>query len=437
MKHFLLTIGIICLITSCSKNSSAPPVVPGISSFAPQVTGPGYQLTIAGSNFSATASQNTVTINGVSATVVSASSGVLKVTVPDGATSGKIAISVNGQTTTSGASLQIVKLTVSAFAGSGVAGATDGPGSTASFNGLFGIACDAGGNLFVNDAFNNKIRKITPDGTVSTFAGTGAEGNTDGPVATATFKGLKGICFDKAGNIYVSNGGYKNIRKITTDNMVSTFAGSLTGASGQADGTGTAATFGDPENVVTDANNYVFVADEGNQTIRKITPGATVTTFAGSSNTPGLIDGTAGAAKFSSPEALGIDPSNNLFVGESFNNTIRKVTPGAVVTTYAGNGTRGNEDGTGVTSFYYPSGIAVDASGNLFVVDRFNRSIRMVKPSGEVATLAGGNIQKQASIAGVGYNAAFSDPTSIAIDKNGVLYVTDYGGNKVMKITVQ
>ncbi len=104
---------------------------------------------------------------------------------------------------------------------------------------------------------------------------------------------------------------------------------------------------------------------------------------------------------------------------------------------YAGNGTRGNEDGTGVTSFYYPSGIAVDALGNLFVVDRFNRSIRMVKPSGEVATLAGGNIQKQACIAGIGYNAAFNDPTSIAIDKNGVLYVTDYGGNKVMKITVQ
>ncbi len=333
MKHYLLIIGIICLITSCSKNSSTPPVVPGISSFAPHITGPGYQLTIAGSNFSATASQNTVTINGVAATVVSATAGVLKVTVPDDATSGKIVISVNGQTTTSGASLQIVKLTVTAFAGSGVAGATDGQGSTASFNGLFGIACDAGGNLFVNDAFNYKIRKITPDGTVSTFAGTGAAGNTDGPVSTATFKGLKGICFDKAGNIYVSNGGYNNIRKITTDNMVSTFAGSLAGASGKADGTGTAATFADPENVVADADNNVFVADDGNQTIRKITPDATVTTFAGS-NMGGLIDGTGGAARFSSPEALAIDPSNNLFVGESFNNTIRKVTPGAVVTTY-------------------------------------------------------------------------------------------------------
>ncbi|MDP5201865.1 SMP-30/gluconolactonase/LRE family protein [Flavobacterium sp. DG2-3] len=254
-------------------------------------------------------------------------------------------------------------------------GYADLPGSAARFDGPTGICLDKDGNLYITDAYNFKIRKITPSGTVSTLAGS-TQGYQDGPGATAKFSnGINGICADKNGNIYVADNDNYRIRKITPDGTVSTLAGSTFGF---ADGTGSSAKIWQPKGMCIDSNDNLYVVDRINQKIRKITPSGVVSTFAGS--TDGYTDGPAATAQFSYPERIGIDLQDNLYVSD-YSNTdflIRKITPAGMVSTVAGS-TIGFKDGpAAVAQFNNPFGICSDAAGNLYVADSGNGRIRKI-----------------------------------------------------------
>ncbi|MDP9042811.1 MAG: hypothetical protein M3N30_12585, partial [Bacteroidota bacterium] len=386
-------------------------------------------------NFSADPGSNAVTINGVAATVTSATSTLLTTVVPLSATTGKIVVTVKGQPSTSANNILIKNLMVTTLAGTGIGGVTDGPANTASFSSAWGIVSDGNGNYFIADAGNNKVRKLSSAGVVSTVAGTGVWGNNDGPAATATFGAVYGIALDSHGNIFVTILGRNNIREISTSGIVSTFAGDINGNTGSTDGIGTAARFNTPLGIAIDKNDNIFVMDASNLKVRKITPAGVVSTLAGSGLT-GSADGAGSAASFNNAWGLGIDANGNLYVCDVGNNKIRKVTQAGVVSTFAGSGVRGSADGPALSaSFSGAIGIVADQAGNFYVTDEENHRIRMISSDGQVYTLAGnGDI---ASKDGSGNFASFSHPLGITIDASGVMAVVDNGTQKIRKIVVQ
>ena len=268
---------------------------------------------------------------------------------------------------------------------------TLGATNNAAFDNPAGVVADSSGNVYVADSTNSAIRKITPTGMVSTFAGTpGLYGSVDATGVAARFSTPWGLAIDSAGNFYVADVGNATIRKITPAAVVTTLAGSSQNA-GSADGTGSAAQFYAPHGVAADAAGNVFVADTGNKTIRKITPAGAVTTLAGLAGASGWADGTGGAARFNRPTGVAVDTAGNVFVADTENFVIRKITPAGVVTTLAGQpGVNGMLDGTGSgAQLNYPFVITIDSAGNLFVSEELRYTIRKITAAGVVTTIAG------------------------------------------------
>ena len=217
--------------------------------------------------------------------------------------------------------------------------------------------------MYVADQENHRIRKITTSGVVSTLAGS-TYGYADGTGTSAKFNYPFGVAVDGAGNVYVADQGNHRIRKITTSGVVSTLAGSTYG---YTDGTGTSAQFKYPIGVAVDGAGNVYVADQSNHRIRKITTSGVVSTLAGS--TQGYTDGTGTSAQFSYPRGVAVDGAGNVYVADRYNHRIRKITASGVVSTLAGS-SQGYTDGTGTSAkFDYPSGVAVDGAGNVYVAD--------------------------------------------------------------------
>jgi len=326
---------------------------------------------------------------------------------------------------------------VTTVAGSaGVRGSADGTGAAASFNTPSSVATDSSGNVYVADTFNHTIRKITPAGVVTTLAGSaGVFGSADGTGAAASFNFPRGVATDSSGNVYVADTFNSTIRKITPAGVVTTLAGSA-GVGGSADGTGAAARFNLPRGVATDSSGNVYVADSSNSTIRKITPAGVVTTLAGSAGVFGSADGTGAAASFTSPYGVATDSSGNVYVADTDNSTIRKITPAGVVTTVAGSaGVFGSADGTGAAArFNNPIGVATDSSGNVYVADTNNHTIRKITPAGAVTTLAG-SAGVIGSADGTGAAASFNRPFGVATDSSGNVYVADLSNHTIRKIT--
>jgi sugar lactone lactonase YvrE len=319
----------------------------------------------------------------------------------------------------------------------GGSGNANGTGAAASFNYPNGIATDSAGNVYIADTGNNAIRITTPAGLVTTLAGTGTawvSGSADGVGAAASFHSPTGVCIDSAGNVYVADNNNHTIRKITPARVVSTLAGTA-GVSGSADGTGAAATFNYPTGVATDSAGNVYVTDGNNHTVRKITPAGRVTTLAGTPGVTGSANGAGAAARFNRPYGIAIDKTDNVYVVDSFNNTIRKVTPSGMVTTLAGTaGVSGSADGTGAAArFSSPYGIGTDSTGNFYVTDVGNSTIRKITPAGLVTTLAG-TPGVTGSANGAGAAASFQ-AIGIAVDSAGYVYVADAGSNTIREIT--
>src|SRR6266480_4011660 len=272
-------------------------------------------------------------------------------------------------------------------------GSTDGTGSAARFNSPSGVARDNAGNTYVADTVNSTIRKITPAGVVTTFAGlAGSTGSVNGTGSAARFNGPAAVAIDSVGNIFVADTNNSTIRKITPGRVVSTFAG-LAGSTGSANGTGSTARFNFPSALAVDSANNIYVADTANSTIRKITPARVVSTFAGLAGSPGSANGTGSAARFNFPSGVIVDRAGtgNIYVGDTSNFTIRQITPAGVVTTLAGSpGMRGGTNGTGSAArFELPEGMAADSAGNVYVADTDASTIRKITPGGAVSTFAG------------------------------------------------
>ena len=306
-----------------------------------------------------------------------------------------------------------------------VNGATNGIGTNALFSDPAAIVADANGNFFVADSRNHAIRKITTNGVVTTFAGQlGVAGTANGTGAAAQFNSPSGLAFNTNGSFFVSDTGNSTIRKVTSAGVVTTFAG-IAGSSGFLDGAAASALFNSPLGIAVWTNGNIFVADSGNHCIRKIS-GSVVTTFAGSPQIWGSANGTGTNAQFNSPCGLKFDSLGSLFVSDANNNTIRKITPGGVVTTFAGAvGQDGANDGDlAAARFRGPAELAFDKKGNLFVADSFNQTIRKISTNGVVSTVCGA-----AGISGTnsGVNGAgkFFNPYGVAIAADGSLVVAD------------
>jgi sugar lactone lactonase YvrE len=320
----------------------------------------------------------------------------------------------------------------------GGAGNVNGTGGAARFYGAETVATDAAGNLYVADTYNSTIREITPAGVVTTIAGAPDKtGSTDGVNNNALFNFPQGIATDAAGNIYVADSGNFTIRKITSAGVVSTLAGTV-GVAGSADGTGAAAQFGELEGLATDAAGNIYAADAGNSTIRLITPAGVVTTLAGTAGVIGSADGTGAAAQFNTPQGVSVDATGNVYVADSGNDTIRMITPTGVVTTIAGTaGVAGWKDGTGpAAQFDTPQGIAVASNGDIYIADSYTDTIRMMTPAGVVTTIAGGPYV-QGDTDGAGPVARFRNPHGIIADAADNLYVADFSNDTIRVITPQ
>lgn len=330
----------------------------------------------------------------------------------------------------------------------GGAGNGDGTGDTARFNGPRSIAVDGDGNVYVADQGNHTIRKIAPTGVVTTLAGVAGLFDSDdsvsgdGPGDAARFYNPSGMAVDSDGNVYVADTNTSTIRKITPTGVVTTLAGTAH-AIGSTDDAGPAARFNRPSGVVVDGDSNIYVADQQNHTIRKITSAGVVTTVAGTADMPGSADGMGTAARFNDPSAIALDGIGNVYVADQKNHTIRKIDMASDVTTLAGDvttlagmaGTPGSANGTGADArFNGPAGVAVDRTGNVYVADQENHTIRKITPTGEVTTLAGSpGMRGRAD--GLGGRARFDGPSGVAIDGNGDLRVADQRNHTIRKVT--
>lgn len=298
------------------------------------------------------------------------------------------------------------------------------------------LSVSASGTLMVSDSSNNTIQIIGTSWAMTALAGSsGQQGSADGAGSAALFRQPNGVAVDSSGNVFIADTGNSIIRKITSAGVVTTLAGSSS-SQGYRDGNGTAAWFNSPSALTVDGVGNVYVADSGNAVIRKIAVDGTVTTLAGTAGSTGTADGTGATARFNQPSGIVVDSAGTLFVGDTYNQTVRKVTAAGVVTTLAGlAGVSGTADGTGTAaSFNQPRGLCVDVSGNLYVADTANSSIRKVTPAGVVTTFAGLSTIS-GLLDGTGLNAWFNQPRDVKIDASGNLFVADTGNAAIRKIT--
>jgi sugar lactone lactonase YvrE len=311
-----------------------------------------------------------------------------------------------------------------------------GPATGAGLGFPNGVALDSSGNLYIADG--GLVRKVTPAGTISTVAGGGSAVPGDGGPATgARLSGLCGIAVDSAGNLYIGETSSNVVRKVTPAGIISTVAGNrILGGSGDG-GSATAAALANPNGVALDSAGNLYIADLNNNRVRKVTPGGTISTVAGGSLTTDPGDGgPATKAYVGAPTGVAVDAAGNLYITEQLNCRVRKVTTDGTISTVAGNGNCGytNADGsaTGV-ALYYPKGVTVDIGGNVYVAA--SMWIRKVTPDGIISSIAGNGYLGYSGDGGPATDATLNNPTLLAADSAGRIYIADTFNNAVRMLT--
>jgi len=404
-----------------------------IHGFGPLEAAHGATLTIQGSLFSAVPSENSVTLNGVPATLISAVPNELKVVVPKSTLcSGPVRVTVAGETVVSAASFTYVP---TAAAVTTVAG----DGTTNLLNSPCGIAMGMGtdDNLYVTDFGNHRIRKITPQGVITTFAGTSSSepGHNDGIGANARFWEPCGITTDAKDSFYVTDGGADNgrIRRISMQAQVSSLADD---GQGFVENPASREKWNNPRGIVRGEDGNLYVADSNNHRIRKISPEGQVLTLAGN-GMPGSADGKAEEAQFHVPRGVAMDVAGNLYVADGANGRIRKVSPEGRVSTLS-DGQGFVENPGNVMPFRTPRSIAIDKTGILYVVEMDGHRIQQIAPSGKANIFVGNGIG--------GFKDGkreetpppqFHSPRELVIDTQGNLLLADYGNNRIRKIILE
>jgi sugar lactone lactonase YvrE len=409
------------LIQACKKENDTIPLT--ITAITPDTSPAEGVVTLTGTGFNADPVQNIVVLNGKNCSVTAASTNNLTIQIPAKAGSGNIQVTTNGQTAQSPEFTYQITALVSTFAGS-TRGYADGTGTEAKFTEIPAIVVNLEGSLYLSDQGNDKIRKITTSGLVSTFAGS-TRGHIDGTGASAQFTIPSGLTL--ANNIfYVTD--FHKVRTITAEGNVSTLAGS---DQGYTDGKGDAAKFFGPISIARAANGTLYIADYYNQKIRRVATDGTVVTLAGSE--PGYIDATGANAKFLNPASVTMATDGNLYVTDG-NSRIRKVTPSGEVSTFAGSG-QGYADGTLTSAkFANPNGLVIASDGSIYVADTDNHRIRKISSTGEVTTVAG---SEKGYADGKGTDAKFYWPVAIALASDSILYVSEVGNFTVRKIVLR
>lgn len=344
----------------------------------------------------------------------------------NGQASSSLAINPGGYSPIGSESLkyQGVQGVVTSIAGNGATGSVDGFGTAATIDFPNSITLDAQGNVYTTEFNLSRIRKISATtGEVTTVAGNGTKGFVNGIGTEAVFNTPYGLVFDSQGYLYVSEAGNQVIRKISPTNEVTTFAGC--GTAGYVDANGTLAAFKTPGGMAIDAQDNIYVVEQSGHRLRKISPTGEVTTIAGS-GLPGGDDGAGTSATFNGPRFVTLDAQANIYVTDQGGQRIRKVTQQGTVTTLYGNGT------ANPALFKDPCGIVVDSRGYIYLADRGYHRIREISPSGVFTTIAGNGATGFSD--GSGYAATFNQPIGLIMDAQGALYTTDAYNNRIRKI---
>lgn len=330
--------------------------------------------------------------------------------------------------------------TIAGTGGSGYAG-DNGPAVAAELANPFAIAIDAAGNMYIADRGNNRIRKISTSGIISTVAGTGTGGyNGDNiPATTAQLYDPTGVATDGAGNVYVADKANNRIRKIDNAGIISTVAGNGVGMFSGDGGIATNASLNTPRGIATDATGNLFIADQANQCVRKVNTSGIITTVAGNTiNGYSGDGGPATAASFRNPYAVAVDAAGNLYIADVDNARIRKVSAAGMTSTVAGNGTNGyNGDWVQATNatLYEPTGIAIDNYGTLYIADAWNHRIRAVSNTGIISTVAGSGVAGFSGDGASAMSAQLNNPYGIAVS-GGYIYVADNTNNRIRSVTL-
>ncbi|MBK6641052.1 MAG: IPT/TIG domain-containing protein [Bacteroidetes bacterium] len=434
--HLLFVMFLVLGITSCKddKDPVVPDNSPIINSIAPDSGPKGTVVTITGSKFSADPAAVQVYFNEVQASVTSTSANEIVVVVPAKAGTGKVRVVVGTDSGTGPVFNFVYTVSVSTFTGLGVAGFADGDASVAKFNFPRGMAIDQLDNIYVADELNQRIRIVAPNGTVTTFCGSGLAGHSDGTPAVAKFNSPYDVAYDGINNyIYVADKGNHCLRRLSISGYATTAAG-IPGSAGYVDGPGTSARLNSPTGVAVEGElASVYIADAGNHCIREHNYLEILSTFAGST-VSGQQDGIGASAKFSAPADIDWDTAGYLYVTDKVNHNIRRISMSKEVTTVAGIGIAGYQDGDGFQALFNgPEGISA-MNGGLVVADVANQRIRGIDAMLKVSSLAGDGTQGWGD--GTGAVAKFKNPGGVVRDSNGDYFIADTGNHLIRKLVI-
>ena len=393
-----------------------------------------------------------LTPNGIISTVNSAALGI----------PGSVAVDANGNLYAADfLRQQIFKLmpdgTSLAVAGTGVIGYSgdNGPATSAAFFNPFGISVDAIGNLYIADSGNYRVRMLSTSGIISTVAGNGkvALSGDNGPATSAQLLNPNGVTLDAGGNLYIADTWNNVIRKVTSNGIISTIAGFATGGSGANgfvgqngyggdNGPANLARLSGPVSVAVDSAGVIYFTDQGNHCIRKVGLSGIINAVAGICGTYGNSyfgdNGPATAAALNLPGGIAFDMGGNLYIADSGNNRVRKVGVNGVITTVAGNGVSAfnGDNGLAITAQLNPQGVAIDASGNLYIADGGNHRVRRVGVNGIITTVAGNGVAGYSGDNGPAISAQLNGPVSVKLDSSGNLYIADYYNERIRRVGI-
>ncbi|MBT2416343.1 hypothetical protein J7F01_29640, partial [Streptomyces sp. ISL-22] len=303
-----------------------------------------------------------------------------------------------------------------------------------------GLAADDAGNLYVVDTDNHRVRRVAADGTITTIAGTGTAGfsGDGGQAVEAQLSSPEGLILDRAGNLYIADDHNQRVRRVSADGVITTVAGTGEAGYGGDGAAATSAQLNNPFGLAMDRAGNLYITEHHGHRVRRMAPDGTITTFAGTGVAGYDADNKqASAAQLSNPCGLALDNAGSLYIADFYNNRVRRVAVNGTITTVAGTGVAGSiGDGGPATTAQldHPCGLALDTAGNLYITEHRGHRVRRVAPDGTITTVAGTGAGGYDGDDKPAIAAQLRNPEALAIDRYGNLYIADNGNHRVRKV---